>query len=255
MKFQPVMKMRRFVMCFHSYVISQKKIWIHSYVHLSHKITVLQSPIYTKLGNDPHLLQPQDYQPSILQSPIYTKLGNVSDANLYFGECNNWQSAFKKKVSTNEVDIPVRHILSNFENQATDSRILKVRMVHHPQSKENLEPAVYSFQPQDSTVQSMMYTIYGDALHNIECNDLQSSLANYDFSVTKLLNTSTADQDYYSSDQTTQTPSIDSNLPTSLRRVYHGDSGVSRYDTNTEVAHGSVQYLSALAIGNTLQCS
>ncbi|XP_040368590.1 uncharacterized protein LOC112193316 isoform X3 [Rosa chinensis] len=228
MKFQPVMKMRRFVMCFHSYVISQKKIWIHSYVHLSHKITVLQSPIYTKLGNDPHLLQPQDYQPSILQSPIYTKLGNVSDANLYFGECNNWQSAFKKKVSTNEVDIPVRHILSNFENQATDSRILKVRMVHHPQSKENLEPAVYSFQPQDSTVQSMMYTIYGDALHNIECNDLQSSLANYDFSVTKLLNTSTADQDYYSSDQTTQTPSIDSNLPTSLRRVYHGDSGVSR---------------------------
>ncbi|KAM5551665.1 hypothetical protein ABKV19_026491 [Rosa sericea] len=141
--------------------------------------SILQSPIYTKLGNVPHPLQPQDYQPSILQSPIYTKLGNVLDANLYLGECNDWQSAFKKKVSTNEVDIPVRHILSNFENQATYYRILEV---HHLQTKENLKSAIYPFQPQDSTLQSIMYTIYGDALHNIECNELQTSFGNYDFS-------------------------------------------------------------------------
>lgn len=93
--------------------------------------SILQSPIYTKLGNVPHQLQPQDDQRPIMQSPIYTKLGNVPHANVYYGECNKWQSAFKKKSSTNEVDIPVRHIVSNFENQATDYRIQEVRMICH----------------------------------------------------------------------------------------------------------------------------
>ncbi|XP_061996758.1 NAC domain containing protein 50-like isoform X2 [Rosa rugosa] len=169
-------------------------------------------------------LQPQDYCPSILQSPIYPKLGNVPDANLCFSECNDWQSAFKKKNSTNEVDIPIRHIMSNFEHQATDSRILEV----HRQSKENMESAFYPFQPQDPTLHSMIYTIPGDDLHNIECNELQ----------------------FYSSDQTAQTPSINSNLPKSLGRVYPRDSGVSSYDTNIEVAHGWEQHTSTLAIGN-----
>ncbi|XP_024176409.1 NAC domain containing protein 50 isoform X1 [Rosa chinensis] len=115
-------------------------------------------------------LQPQDYCPSIPQSPIYPKLGNVPDANLCFSECNDWQSAFNKKNSTNEVDIPVRHIMSDFEHQATDSRILEV----HRQTKENMESAFYPFQPQDSALQSMMYIMHGDAPHNIECNELQS---------------------------------------------------------------------------------
>ncbi|XP_024176408.1 uncharacterized protein LOC112182188 [Rosa chinensis] len=121
-------------------------------------------------------LQPQDDGLSIPQSPIYTKLGNVPDANLYFGECNNWQSAFKKNISTNEVDIPI--IMSNFENQATDCRVPEV----HRQTKENMESSFYPFQPQDSALQSMMYPIYGDALHNIECNELQSSFGDYDSS-------------------------------------------------------------------------
>ncbi|KAM5550758.1 hypothetical protein ABKV19_027213 [Rosa sericea] len=169
-------------------------------------------------------IQPQDYGPSILQSPIYTKLGNVPYANLYFSECKNWQSAFKKKISTNEVDIPVRHIMSNFENQATDSRILEV----HHQTNENMESVFHPLQLEDSALQSMIYTKHGDALHNIECNELQS----------------------YSFDQTAHTPSIDSNLPNSLGTVYHGDSVVSSYDTNIEVAHGWEQHTSALAIGN-----
>ncbi|XP_061995588.1 uncharacterized protein LOC133713567 [Rosa rugosa] len=198
--------------------------------------SILQSPIYTKLGDVSHPLQAQDYEPSKLQSPIYTKLGNVPDANLYCGECNNWQSAIKKKISTNEVDIPFRQIMSNSENQATDYRILEV---HHPQIKENLESVVYPFQPQDSTLQPLMYTKFGDALHNIECNELQSSFGDTDSSLTKFLNTNFAYQDGFK----------ESNLPNSLGMVYHGDSGVSNY-TNTEV-----QYASALAIGNTLQCS
>ncbi|KAM5550754.1 NAC domain-containing protein 91-like [Rosa sericea] len=210
-----------------------------------------QSPIYTKLGNVPHPLQPQDYQPSKLQLPIYTKLGNVPDANLYCGECNNWQSAIETKVSTDEVDIPIRQIMSIFENQATD---YKTPEVHHPQTKENQESVVYPFQPQNSTSQPLMYTEFGDALHNTECNELQSSFGDNDSSLTKFLNTNFAYQDCYSFDQTAQTPFKDSNLPNSLGMVYHGDSGVSN-DTNTEVAHGWVQYSSALAIGNTLQCS
>ncbi|KAM5555831.1 hypothetical protein ABKV19_023643 [Rosa sericea] len=208
--------------------------------------SILQSSIYTKLRDVPHPLQPQDYEPSKLHSPVYTKFGNVPDANLYCGECNNWQSAIKKKNSTDEVDIPVRQIMSNSENQATNYRILEV---HHPQTKENLESVVYPFQPQDSTLQPRMYTKFGDALHNIECNELQSSFGDNDSSLTKLLNTNFAYQDYYSSDQIAHTPFKDSNLPNSLGRVYHGDSGLSN-DTNTEV-----QYSPALAIGNTLQCS
>ncbi|PRQ58648.1 hypothetical protein RchiOBHm_Chr1g0361621 [Rosa chinensis] len=53
---------------------------------------------------------------NIHKSSIYTKLRNVSNAILYCGECNNWQSAFKKKNSTDEVDITVRQIMSNFNS-------------------------------------------------------------------------------------------------------------------------------------------
>ncbi|KAK9949934.1 hypothetical protein M0R45_005442 [Rubus argutus] len=232
--------------------------------------SILQSPIYTKLGNVPHPLQPQgnqppilqspistklgnvlhqaqDYQPPILQSPIYTKLGNAPHANVYYGECNKWQSTFEKKNSTNEVDIPVRHIVSNFENQATYYRIQELR----PQTQRNPESSFYPLQPQDYTLQPLMYTELGDALHNIECNEL---FGDNDSSITKFLNTSFADQDHYSSEETAQTTFKDSNLTNSLGRNYHWDSGVSN-ETNTEVVHGWLQYSSALAIGNTLQCS
>ncbi|PRQ56253.1 putative transcription factor NAM family [Rosa chinensis] len=156
-----------------------------------------QSPIYTKLGSVPHPLQPQDYQPSKLQLPIYTKLGTVPDANLYCGECNNWQFAVKKNVSTDEVGILVRQIMSNFENQATD---FKIPEVHHPQTKGNLESVVYPFQPQNFTSQPLMYTEFGDALHNTESNELQSSFGDNDSSLTKFLNTNFAYQDCYSVD-------------------------------------------------------
>ncbi|XP_024189161.1 NAC domain-containing protein 6 isoform X2 [Rosa chinensis] len=148
-----------------------------------------------------HQPQPQDDRcSSALRSRASHELEAVLQTNSTNDDCSELQSPFGdgdsclldgNEVSTCDEDVTVCDVFPQ---------------VHHPQSKENLEPAVYSFQPQDSTLQSMMYTIYGDALHNIECNDLQSSLANYDSSVTKLLNTSTADQDYYSSDQTTQTP-------------------------------------------------
>ncbi|KAK9910054.1 hypothetical protein M0R45_034031 [Rubus argutus] len=128
----------------------------------------LQSPICREWGNVP----PQDYQPTILQSPIYTNLENVPQANVYYGECNKWQFAFKKTSSTNEVDIPDRHIVSNSENQATNYRTLEV----FPQTEGNLESSFYPFQPQDSMLQPLMYTNFGDALQNIECNELQSRL-------------------------------------------------------------------------------
>ncbi|XP_004308751.1 PREDICTED: NAC domain-containing protein 74-like isoform X2 [Fragaria vesca subsp. vesca] len=173
-----------------------------------HHPPILQSPIYTKPGNITHPLQPQNYQPSvILQSPIYTKQGNVSDASLYYGECNNWQSESTKTISTDKVDIPVRHVMSNFENQAPDYRSPEVP---HPQTEVNLGSAVHPFQPQDSTVQPLMYIKFGDALHNIDCNELQSSFGDNNFSFTKFLNINSAYQDYYSSDQTAQTPFKDS---------------------------------------------
>ncbi|KAL6128470.1 hypothetical protein ACLB2K_071825 [Fragaria x ananassa] len=164
---------------------------------------ILQSPIYTKLGNVTHPLQPQNYQHSVIfQSPIYTKQGNVPDANLYYGGCSNWQSESKKTISTDKADIPVRHVMSNIENQASDYRSLEVR---HPQTEVNLESAVYSFQPQDSTLQPLMYTNFGDAPHNIECNELQSSFGDNHSSSGNI-----AYQDYYLSDQTAQTPFKDS---------------------------------------------
>ncbi|KAL6126401.1 hypothetical protein ACLB2K_074450 [Fragaria x ananassa] len=169
---------------------------------------IQQSPIYTKPGNVTHQLQPQNYQPSvILQSPIYTKQGNVPDANLYNGECNNWQSESTETISTDKVDIPVRHVMSNFENQAPDYRSLEVP---HPQTEVNLGSAVYPFQPQDSTVQPLMYTKFGDALHNIDSNELQSSFGDNHFSFTKFLNINSAYQNYYSYDHTAQTPFKDS---------------------------------------------
>ncbi|KAL6131183.1 hypothetical protein ACLB2K_069561 [Fragaria x ananassa] len=146
---------------------------------------ILQSPIYTKLGNVTHPLQPQNYQPSVIfQSPIYTKQGNGPDANLHYG--------------IPVVDIPVRHVMSNIENQASDYRSLEVP---RPQTEVNLESAVYRFQPQDSTLQPLMYTNFGDALHNIECNELQSFFGDDHSSFGNI-----AYQDYYSSDQTAQTP-------------------------------------------------
>ncbi|KAL6123963.1 hypothetical protein ACLB2K_076479 [Fragaria x ananassa] len=150
-----------------------------------------------------HPLQPQDYQPLVIfQSPINTKQGNVLDANLYYGGCKNWQPESKRTISTDKVDIPVRHVMSNIENQASDYRSLEVP---HPRTEVNLESAVYPFQPQDSTLQPLMYTNFGDALHNIECNELQSSFGDNHSSFGNI-----PYQDYYSSDQTAQTPFKDS---------------------------------------------
>ncbi|XP_004307327.1 PREDICTED: uncharacterized protein LOC101302009 [Fragaria vesca subsp. vesca] len=97
--------------------------------------------------------------------------------------------------------------MSNFENQAPDYRSLEVP---HPRTEVNLGSTVYPFQPQDSTVQPLMHTKMGDALHNIECNGLQSSFGDNHFSFTKFLNINSAYQDYYLSDQTAQTPFKDS---------------------------------------------
>ncbi|KAK9910057.1 hypothetical protein M0R45_034032 [Rubus argutus] len=130
--------------------------------------------------------------PDVNQDPLFRSfqqqdytsrnLENVPQDNVYNGDCNNWQSACTRNISTNEIGIPVGHTTSNFENQATDYRTLEA----HPQTEGNLESLFYSFQSQDSTLQPLIdVQNTGDALHNIECNELQSRLG-----VTNFLNTS-----------------------------------------------------------------
>ncbi|XP_050387593.1 NAC domain-containing protein 2-like [Argentina anserina] len=166
----------------------------------------LHSPIYAKLGDIQHPLQSENYQPLVtLQPPMYIEQGNTPDASLYYDECNNWQSAFKNNISTNEFDMRVQQITYTFENQATDYRILKVPQ---PQTEVNLESAACRLQPQDCTLQPPIYTNFGEALHNIECNELQYSSWENDCSLTKFMNTNF--QDCYSYDQAAQTHNLQS---------------------------------------------